>query len=395
MRLLVGWDAPAELDLLQMYLQVDENQVTFAEDAADLVARFNAEPWDVVLLPSTWPDHAASFEVFSRIHRLDPRVPVLLAVRPGEIYPLARFIRHGLRWHVYRDEAGEFMFLLQTLMESCVEARRAEEYRSLAHRLREEIDAVRRLQESILPKDLRCPPKISAVARYEPSQIHVSDGSPVVLAGGDYYHVFSIDDHRMIVLVGDASGHGIKACLSIMSMHTLINQLQRDFDRPPHEFVAEINRRLCTHELVQGDGGFITLIYGILDRGVFRWTSAGHCMPVIHNLQTGEIIPAGDQRHDSGPPLAIFEDAEYETRETVIPPGHRLCIYTDGLIEAFPGGESHRQFGVDGLYSTLRRHADKPLDQTLESLFRESYEYTEGIGRHDDTSVLLLENTVA
>ncbi len=121
---------------------------------------------------------------------------------------------------------------MQTLLESCIEAQRAEEFKVLANRLREEVDAVRRLQESILPSKLNCPRGLSAVARYEPSQINMSNGSPVVLAGGDYYHLFSIDESRMVLLVGDASGHGIKACMSIMTMHTLINQLQRDFDRP-------------------------------------------------------------------------------------------------------------------------------------------------------------------
>ncbi len=43
----------------------------------------------------------------------------------------------------------------------------------------------------------------------------------MTLAGGDYYDAFAHGDN-IVVLVGDASGHGMKACMSIMTMHTLI-----------------------------------------------------------------------------------------------------------------------------------------------------------------------------
>jgi serine phosphatase RsbU (regulator of sigma subunit) len=229
------------------------------------------------------------------------------------------------------------------------------------------------------------------VARYEPSQIQVSGGLPVVLAGGDYYYAFQLSGNRLVFLVGDASGHGIKACMSIMGMHTLISQLQDDLRSAPSNFVEQINRRLCHQNLVQDQEGFITLIYGVLEDGVLRWTSAGHCMPLMQNMETGEIAEVGDALRDGGLPLGIYDDAQYDTVTTEIPPGHRLVVYTDGIVEAMGNGNEHRQFGIDGIGRTMKACRCQPLNYALDELFRESLAFTGGHGRHDDTSVLLLE----
>lgn len=391
MRVLVGWDDEEEIDLLTMYLEAGGTEVRVTRTPDELLAAFQSEAFDVVLLAISFPDDSQAFDAFSRIRQLNQDVPVMVAARPGEIYPLSRFIGHGVQAHVYRDPAKEYLFLLQTLLESALTARQAEQARLLAEKLRSEVDSVRQLQESMIPRTMTAPVGYEIVARYEPSQIQVSGGQPVVLAGGDYYYAFQIGPQRLVFLVGDASGHGIKACMAIMGMHTLISILQDNLHNAPHDFVREINRRLCTQNLVQDQEGFITLIYGMLDSGVLRWTSAGHCMPMLQNLETGEIVEVGDATRDGGLPLGIYEEAEYDTVTTPIPPGHRLVVYTDGIVEAMSSASEHAQFGMAGMHRVLNACRHQTLAQTLEELFRESQAFTEGHGRHDDTSVLLLE----
>jgi len=393
MRLLVGWDAEEELDLLCLYLQVDDNLVDVAKTTAELFARAQAEHYDAILFPITFPDADQAFELFEKLQRLDSSLPVMVANRPGEIYPLSRFIRHGLRSYILRDDDKEYLFLLQTLIESTLTAKRAEQMRYLAERLREEVESVRKLQESILPRDLRAIARYQVAARYEPSQIRVSHGQPVVLAGGDYYHVFRLENRRMVALVGDASGHGMKACMSIISMHTLINQFHEGHQRPPHEFVAEINRKLCSDDLITGEGGFITLLYGFVEDDVFHWTSAGHPVPLLHQLDSGEFVELGDLRNDTGAPLGLFEESDYQTISSPIPPQARVLIYTDGLVEAFPDRPSPPEFGIGGVKRILAEHRSAPLSKTLAALLDASSAFTEGAGRHDDTSLLMFERT--
>jgi serine phosphatase RsbU (regulator of sigma subunit) len=144
------------------------------------------------------------------------------ASQPGDVYRLATYLTSGLRSYLIRDANGDFMFLIHAVIVGAVKQVEADRERLVAEKLRREIDSVRQLQESIIPQQISCPENYSIAARYESSQIRVIGGQPVTMAGGDYYDAFTLPDDSVIVLVGDASGHGMKACMSIMTMHTII-----------------------------------------------------------------------------------------------------------------------------------------------------------------------------
>jgi serine phosphatase RsbU (regulator of sigma subunit) len=346
-----------------------------------------------MLLALGLADEERAFAVFQRLRRAQPDCPIVGACHATDVYRVARFMTNGMRSYMLRDAGGDFVFLVHATLEGVVESVRAEREQKIAERLREEIESVRRLQESIIPHDLSCPAGYHIAARYEPSQIQVMGGRPVIMAGGDYYDVFRIDDQSMVILVGDASGHGMKACMSIFTMHTLVRMIRGERYQETAAFVAEINRRLCEQSIIKDEGGFITLFYGILrtDRHEFQWTSAGHPLALLQEFRDGSVASIGTREH-TGLPLGLFADAEYTSSVTRIPAASRLLLYTDGLVEAIAEGEdNHREFGEAGVTETLRRHASSPLPDALWALFHESSAFTLGAGRHDDTSVVLLE----
>jgi serine phosphatase RsbU (regulator of sigma subunit) len=188
----------------------------------------------------------------------------------------------------------------------------------------------------------------------------------------------------------------MKACMSIITMHTLIRMIRNHRYQDTASFVAEVNQRLCEQSIISEDGGFITLFYGILraDRHEFQWTSAGHPFPLLHCKDDGSTERIGMREH-TGLPLGVYAETQYETITTTVPPNSRLALYTDGLIEAFHDDrteqEQLREYGLEGMTRTLRQCADAPLQKTLQALFDDSFDFTKGAGRHDDTSVVLLE----
>src|SRR5262245_11339488 len=159
MRTLVAWDDPNEGELLGLYLAAGENEASVCHSSDDLSARMEQGNWDAVLMSATFPQTIdEGFAIFRKVQENLPGMPIVLACRSTEMLKLTRFLNHGLRFYLVRDEAGDFVFLAISTLESAVEAARAEEGRKLASRLREEMDGVRRLQESIIPQGIKPPP---------------------------------------------------------------------------------------------------------------------------------------------------------------------------------------------------------------------------------------------
>jgi phosphoserine phosphatase RsbU/P len=397
MRVIVGWDNPTELETIESFLNIGDNTAAAFQTPAELEAAYRSSSWDVVLLSLSFPSADESYGLFQRLRQLHPDIPIVGAYFPGEIGRLAKFMLAGLQTHVLRDPAGEFIMLLTTVLEASYQAVQARRAQLLADKLREEVESVRQLQESIIPSSLPQLPGYRLIARYEPSQIQVLGDRPVVMAGGDYYDAFRLGDNSLVIMLGDAAGHGVKACMSIMTMHTLIGMIRSHTYGDTAEFVNEVNKRLCKSSIVAGDaGGFITLLYGSLnlDNNELQWTSAGHPLPLLHDLETNEVRPMGTP-DQAGLPLVVSDDWVYPLCRSQIPPHCRVLMYTDGLEEAFPNdNERHRQFGVTGIINTLQATRNQPLEKVLDALFDDSNKATNGAGRMDDTSVMLLERSV-
>lgn len=397
MRILVCWDNEQQIELLKMYLAVTDNALICTTSSEQFLTLVNSgQTFDVILMSASHPSYDEAFEIFEKTIHARPQCPIVAACHQSDVYRLARFLTAGLRSYLIRDENGDFMFLVQSILEAAVKQVDAERERLISVQLRKEVESVRELQESIIPSKIDAPPGFRIVARYESSQIRVIGSRPVTMAGGDYYEAFTLPDNRIVLLVGDASGHGMKACMSIFTMHTLIRMIRFDQFIDAAGLVQHINEQLCRQQVVSGEGGFITMLYGVFnpDTREFHWASAGHQMPVLHNLATNEVTEIANAEDASGMPIGIFDEGAYVTNHTVIPPNSRLLLYTDGLIEAFPGNSrgDHAEFGISGLMKTMQDTRTQPVEECLARLFADSFAFTKGSGRHDDTSLLILES---
>ena len=394
MRILVAWDRADELETIESFLNIGDNSTASFLDGAALEAANRGENFDVALLALNFSPPDGCFPLFQRLRQAQPDIPIVGAYFPGEISHLAKFMLNGLQSQVLRDPAGEYILLLTTVLEAAHQAVQARRAQILADKLREEVESVRQLQESVIPSNLPQLAGYRIVARYEPSQIQVLGGRPVVMAGGDYYDAFRLGDKSLVMILGDAAGHGMKACMSIMTMHTLMGMIRSQSYGDTAEFVGDVNRRLAKSSIVAGDaGGFITLLYASLDleRHELQWTSAGHPLPLLHDLETNEVWPLGTT-DQAGLPLVVADEWTYPSWKTPLPTRCRVLLYSDGLEEAFPNdNERHRQFGVTGIIRTLQAGRSQPVEEVLESLFAASHAATNGAGRLDDTSIMLLE----
>jgi serine phosphatase RsbU (regulator of sigma subunit) len=146
-------------------------------------------------------------------------------------------------------------------------------------------------------------------------------------AGGDFFDVFSLPDGRTGIIVGDVSGHGreslVDAALVRYTLRTLMGE-----GHPLPEVLARADRYL-TGEL--GDR-FATVVISSYDRasGQLRWAKAGHEPPIVSGQP--------DAPEEAATPLGLGFGQEWPEFRRELAAGERVCLFTDGLVEARRGG---------------------------------------------------------
>lgn len=220
------------------------------------------------------------------------------------------------------------------------------------------------LQHSLLPETLPQVPGLELAVRY-------LAGVEGVDIGGDWYDVLQFDD-RLLFVIGDVSGRGLRAATIMASLRYAIHAYAAQGDAP-----AVILSKLSKLLKVERDGGFATVICGSIDIEGREMTlaSAGHLPPLLLASGDAEFVAVR-----TGVPVGVDGAEPYESVTVSIPPRGTLLAYTDGLIER--RGES-----LDVGFARLREAALE-VDGTLEQLLTELVDVLTRAESDDDTAVL-------
>jgi serine phosphatase RsbU (regulator of sigma subunit) len=176
---------------------------------------------------------------------------------------------------------------------------------------------------------------------------HVYESSARVDVGGDVYDFLRLDDHRLAVVLGDVTGHGIEATAEMAMAKFVFRTLAREHP-DPSEFLARAN------DIFVGEielGRFITMTCLLADLATAEVisASAGHPPPRL-------VTPSGSVRPlvASGLALGVDPDQFYDETHTVLEPGSSVVLYTDGVVEVRCGGDLYGTDRLDRLLSTRR-----------------------------------------
>ena len=197
-------------------------------------------------------------------------------------------------------------------------ATRARAQGSSASWLEQDMSAARDLQRTFLPE---IPRENSAGVRV------LTEYMPAYAVGGDFYDFIDLGNGRVLGVIGDVSGKGVTAALTMGRVSADIRRLAMEASGPA-ELLERLNHTLASR---MQDNRFVTALAVLLDLPNRRWVfaNAGHVLPLLRR-STGVVSRVA---YSSGPPLGIVAHAQY--REEVISVASKdiLLLATDGVFE--------------------------------------------------------------
>jgi serine phosphatase RsbU (regulator of sigma subunit) len=263
-----------------------------------------------------------------------------------------------------------------TTSESELLGQRLEQERIERELIEQELGLARSIQQASLPKE---------VPRLEGWQISPYY-QPAREVGGDFYDFFDLEDGRVVVVVGDATGKGMPAALIAEATSNMLRAVAQALgSSSPGGVLSRVNETLLARI---PDNMFVTCFYAILDpkSGSLSYANAGHDLPYL--WQSGEA----QELRARGMPLGLMPGMDYEEKEITLQADEAALFYSDGLVEAHdPRGE---MFGFPRLRALIAEHGE---ERSLgDFLMEELYSFVEeGWEQEDDITLLTLRRSAS
>ncbi len=236
-------------------------------------------------------------------------------------------------------------------------------------RLVKDMEFARTVQESFLPQ------KAPEITNYQFSAHY----TPAQEVGGDFYDFVRLDRNRTGIVIGDVSGKGVPAALTMAKLGSDLRTLAYTEKDPAtalerlNDLFAERSRR----------GMFATLLYIELDShtGKLTISNAGHLPPIIKKAD-GSVMRLSTA---GGSPIGILMGMKFGQETAMLDQGETVVLYTDGIIEAMNAREE--QYGYERFEALIRKAPSDP--EGLKSAIIEDVNFFTGLSpQHDDMTMV-------
>jgi DNA-binding response OmpR family regulator len=218
------------------------------------------------------------------------------------------------------------------------------------------------LQRSLLPGKLPEHPELPMVVRYEPASSNAE-------IGGDFYEVTELDG-RLLVSIGDVSGHSIDAATIMGEVRHALRAYAVEGHGP-----VQILDRLDTMLRRFHPRGLTTLCLLLVDiaAGTVTVANAGHIPPLLADARGARYLDVRGPLLGAGLP-------QPEATVFPLPPETLVVLMTDGLVER---RKTSLDDGMEGLRASVSASHKENLDGLCDRLLEEF-----GQGGQDDIALL-------
>ena len=198
--------------------------------------------------------------------------------------------------------------------------------------------------------------------------------------GGDYYDFHTSEDGTLTIVVGDATGHGLKAGTMVASVKSLFVSLAYHPDIP-HIF----HRISAVLKEMKLRGLFMAMTMVKVNGHQLSVSIAGMPSVLIWRAQTGFV----EEVVMRALPLGGMTKYQYQQRDLVLAVDDVVVLMSDGWPERF--NPQDEMLDYERIFKALPPLARQSSEAIIAELVRLGDEWSEGRPQDDDVTFVVLK----
>lgn len=247
---------------------------------------------------------------------------------------------------------------------------RAEALEKENERKAKELEQARQIQLSMLPSKIPQLPNLD-IAVYMKTATEV---------GGDYYDFYIDNLRKLTIVIGDATGHGVKAGIMVTAIKSLFSAYADELSLL--DMFTRFNRGIKEMNL-----GALYMCFSALKIKDYKmeYSNAGMPPMLIYRKDKNEVETVSLKAM----PLGAFADFPYKEAELSFSPGDTVLLLSDGFPELF----SKKREMID--YPQVEKYfikvAEQSPDEIIKYLVQVVKDWREDDSLEDDVTFVVLK----
>ena len=243
--------------------------------------------------------------------------------------------------------------------------------------LEKELEVARAIQETLVPSHEPVDKGTFKLAGYF---------QPASTCGGDWWTWHDLKDGKVLVVIGDVTGHGVPSAMITAAAKAACDVCRRvsNDDVDPARLLEIMNSAIYQ----SAKRKFVmTCFASVIDtnRRTITYANAGHNFPYLYRAsdtggEFGSLMIRGNR-------LGDLVDSAYETKTTELQVGDLLVWYTDGIVEC--ESANGEEYGEKRFRASVRRASALDSAEIRDAVVSDAATYFGDTIRKDDITLVI------
>ena len=242
-------------------------------------------------------------------------------------------------------------------------------------RLNREVEIAREVQERLFPQKL---PAIDGID-------YAGACRPALGVGGDYYDFLALPGGQLGIAIGDVSGKGIAAALTMASLQASLRGEATRMTDDLAALVSNVNHLVFEASSANRYATFFYAQYNPTSRQL-SYVNAGHNPPMLfHRSNTKWQV---SRLETGGTVVGLLESFPYAQGVVTVAPDDIFIAFTDGISEAMNNADE--EWGEERMMEAIYNCASLKPSEMIARIMQAADAFVAGAKQHDDMTIVVI-----